>query len=746
MLLPLLLGQGTGGGGSSSQITSYTGSPIITENVTWDGQLGQSFEWRGAGSFFPVAGVRVYHFRQASGGQAGGTGYGNPASGGGAGGQSLGGTVTDYFIALAESYAVTVGPGGTGAGTEAGLRGAKGGNAGIAGTNAPTPDAEGGGGGGSANVQTSCGNGGNGGGGAGSSGAGGTGATGNDGGAGTSDPTRSGGGAGSGGDGLGGGSPDNGNGGPGIETAISGTSRRYGGAGAGARGVGVDGGGTGGLNVPGTPGTPGTGGGGGGVYWNFGSERVGEDGGIGCVIIFVPYATAGASVSGTSSVTLAGVTQSGTGIVPVSGASSVTLVGVTQSGAGHVPAQGASSVTLTGVSQAAAGQVAVKGTSGVTLEGVTPAATGVVADPPAGIVGSSSVPLAGVTQAAVGQVAVTGASAITLGGVSQAATAQVPARGASAVTLAGVTQSGAGQVPARGTGTVILSGVAQTGAGTIPVRGASAVPLAGVAQVGAGQVPVRGSSVVTLNGVTLAGVGGGALPAIQGAGFAILQGIVQQASGTVLTPATPPYDWAPPVDLAASGIIGQALRFMRLAPVARHDPTSELLPALVAAFDSAIDELLSAADWSFASVLVSLPLAFPALTAEDDMPTLCMLPGDLVQLREVRPSDARWRIDGAALRTSAAAPVIIRYTARITREDALPATFRTAVALRIALLLGARWAGSAVEPEELDYQARQQMKQALRDDTRHASAARALPLPDLGYGTTDGDWAMEAVG
>lgn len=207
-----------------------------------------------------------------------------------------------------------------------------------------------------------------------------------------------------------------------------------------------------------------------------------------------------------------------------------------------------------------------------------------------------------------------------------------------------------------------------------------------------------------------------------------------------------PFDWAPPVDLARSSIVGQALRFMRLSPVARHDPTSELLPALAQAFDSAIDELLSAADWSFASVLASLPRAFPALTADADLPTLCMLPGDLVQLREVRPCEARWRIDGATLRTSADAPVIIRYTARITREEALSATFRTAVALRIALLLGARWAGSAVEPEELDYQARQQMKQAMRDDTRHASAARAMPLPDLGYGTPDGDWAMEAVG
>lgn len=209
--------------------------------------------------------------------------------------------------------------------------------------------------------------------------------------------------------------------------------------------------------------------------------------------------------------------------------------------------------------------------------------------------------------------------------------------------------------------------------------------------------------------------------------------------------AQAPYDWAPPLDLASSSVIGQALRFMHLAPVARHDPQSELLPALRDAFDSAIDELLSAADWSFASVLVLLPQAFPAITSETDMPTLAMLPGDLVQLREVRPQGARWRIDGSTLRCDVAAPVTIRYTARITREEALPAAFLTAVALQIALMLGARWAGGAVNPDDLAALAAKTLKQAMRDDTRHASTARAIDLPELSYGLSDGDWATEAV-
>lgn len=213
-----------------------------------------------------------------------------------------------------------------------------------------------------------------------------------------------------------------------------------------------------------------------------------------------------------------------------------------------------------------------------------------------------------------------------------------------------------------------------------------------------------------------------------------------------------PFDWAPPVNLATSTIIDQALRYMQLAPIARHDPASELLPALVDAFDTSIDECLAACDWSFASVLAFLPAADAPVTAEPDMDTLAMLPGDLIELRELRPRGARWRVDGARLlRTDAPAPVLIRYTARVTWEPALPAAFRTAVALHIALRLGARWAGGNVRPDDLAEAALTTLKQAMRDDAVQASQSRLFPpiedgsLPDMGYGLGQDDWAMEAV-
>jgi hypothetical protein len=211
-------------------------------------------------------------------------------------------------------------------------------------------------------------------------------------------------------------------------------------------------------------------------------------------------------------------------------------------------------------------------------------------------------------------------------------------------------------------------------------------------------------------------------------------------------PAIPGIDWAPPVDLATSAIIGQALRFMRLPPVARFDPQAEVLAALTEAYAEAMDDCLQAADWSFASVLANLPgSALPAGDiADDPMPYAYQPPGDMICLRAVLPSCTRWRLDKGLLRADRAAPLTIRYTARVTIEAALPATFRLAVSLHIASRLGARWAGAAIAADDIAGQALQTLKQAMRDDARSAAPQRATHTPDLGYGG-DTDWAWGAV-
>jgi hypothetical protein len=222
--------------------------------------------------------------------------------------------------------------------------------------------------------------------------------------------------------------------------------------------------------------------------------------------------------------------------------------------------------------------------------------------------------------------------------------------------------------------------------------------------------------------------------------------IWQAPIGPVI-PADPPYDWAPPVTLASSGIIGQALRFMRLSPIARHDPASDLLPALRDAFDQGIDDLLASCDWSFASTLALLPPSTPPMgSASDDLlPASAMLPGDLVRPRQIWPGGARWRIDGRTLRHDAPGAVTLRYTARVTREEALPATFRTALALHIALRLGGRWAGAGFDPQGIEDAAVTTLKQAMREDGVQASATDWADRRSGGliYGQDD-DWALEA--
>jgi hypothetical protein len=97
------------------------------------------------------------------------------------------------------------------------------------------------------------------------------------------------------------------------------------------------------------------------------------------------------------------------------------------------------------------------------------------------------------------------------------------------------------------------------------------------------------------------------------------------------------------------------------------------------------------------------------------------------------------------LRHDAPGRISLRYTARVTRPEALPATYQTALALHIAQRLAGRFAGSGADPETLSYAAAVTLKQAMRDDSRQAAVARWSAEPEgLTYGG-EGDWALEAT-
>ncbi len=181
-------------------------------------------------------------------------------------------------------------------------------------------------------------------------------------------------------------------------------------------------------------------------------------------------------------------------------------------------------------------------------------------------------------------VTVDGTSSVTLAAATSTAAGQVVASGAGAATLAPATTTATGRVVASGQGTATLGPATSTASGQIVASGQGVATLTDATQAASGQIVASGQGTATLDNAAQASAGEVIQGPVSGAGFAILQDALQSAAGTVATPAEPPIDWAPPLDLAASAIIGQALRFLRLAPVARHDPASELLPALADAF------------------------------------------------------------------------------------------------------------------------------------------------------------------
>lgn len=183
---------------------------------------------------------------------------------------------------------------------------------------------------------------------------------------------------------------------------------------------------------------------------------------------------------------------------------------------------------------------------------------------------------------------------------------------------------------------------------------------------------------------------------------------------------------------------------MELTPPSSLDDDSEKAAAANEQYDIALRMCLEAADWSFASTLAFLPPAVlpDAEAADPDLPYIYTLPGNLVRLHEVGDIDAAWRLDiidgNQTIRADQAAPLRVRYTAKIENEARLPATFQTAVAAQLALLLAPRWQPTTSKISMIADQHAQLLREALRRDSRMASQSRYDGQPD------QGDWVTEA--
>lgn len=190
--------------------------------------------------------------------------------------------------------------------------------------------------------------------------------------------------------------------------------------------------------------------------------------------------------------------------------------------------------------------------------------------------------------------------------------------------------------------------------------------------------------------------------------------------------------------IAVSGIAAQAFRLMEMAPISSFGDDSEQGVSAAEQYPVALDMCLEASDWSFASRVASLPRADEA-SLDPLLSYAYMRPSDLVRLQDVTPDHAEWRLDADRLRADQPAPILIRYTARITDETRLPGLFKTAVAYRLASLLAPRWTTSANRAQALADQSDGFLSRAAASDRRSASARR------YDGDARHGDWSQIAT-
>ena len=193
-----------------------------------------------------------------------------------------------------------------------------------------------------------------------------------------------------------------------------------------------------------------------------------------------------------------------------------------------------------------------------------------------------------------------------------------------------------------------------------------------------------------------------------------------------------------PVSISTSTVVLQAFRAMELPGPSSLSEDSQEGRAAAEHYDTALDLCLEAADWSFASEVVALAqLATPAGARDPRLPFSFALPMQALVLREIVTAETRHRVDGRVVRCDRSGPILARVTTRLRDETAMPATFRTAVALQLAGLLAPQFVEVQSKVALLLDRQQEALARAARTDARTASPAGFM-------GELASDWATEA--
>ncbi len=180
-----------------------------------------------------------------------------------------------------------------------------------------------------------------------------------------------------------------------------------------------------------------------------------------------------------------------------------------------------------------------------------------------------------------------------------------------------------------------------------------------------------------------------------------------------------------PQPTALANIGATAFQAMELAPFSSFADDTPQAQDAAAQYPIARRMCLEACDWSFGSHVVALPqISGSGMPSDPALPCCYALPGDCVAFRHTLDPDVRWRLDGRVLRADRPGPLSVRYTRDIDNEQLMPATFQTALALRLAALLSPRWVGAETKTNALDQRAEAVLKSAMKLDGRTASPER----------------------
>lgn len=195
----------------------------------------------------------------------------------------------------------------------------------------------------------------------------------------------------------------------------------------------------------------------------------------------------------------------------------------------------------------------------------------------------------------------------------------------------------------------------------------------------------------------------------------------------------------------ASMIVAQAFRYLQLAPPSSFEDDSDKARDAEQMFPVALRTVLEGVDWSFASRFATLPelAALPGqVIADPEYPYSYKLPGDCITIRRVGNGCA-WRTDeDGLLRAREPGPLPIRYTKLISNIDDKPASFRVAIAARLATYLAPIYLEASTSVQALEQQALNLQAIAQHADARSASEQR---YDGRDTDRTGGYWADEVT-